>query len=219
MFGDILPLALGVAISPVPVIATILMLLSPRAKATSAAFAVGWVGGITLAAVVFDVLGGLLPDREGASGGVVGGALRLVLALVLILLAVRTFRRRARRGEEPKLPTWMSAIDDITPGRALGLAALLVIANPKNLVMAASAGISLGEADTLGITILALAVFILVAASTVVVPVLAYSAASSRLAPALDALRGWLMHNNSTIMSILLVFLAGSNIGKGLDAF
>jgi MFS family permease len=64
MFGDVLPLALGIAVSPVPVIATILMLLSPRAKATSAAFAGGWVGGITVAIVVFDLLGGLLPDRS-----------------------------------------------------------------------------------------------------------------------------------------------------------
>ena len=43
VIGDLLPLALGVAISPVPIIAVILMLLSPRAGAASLGFAVGWL--------------------------------------------------------------------------------------------------------------------------------------------------------------------------------
>ncbi len=33
--GDTLPLALGIAISPIPIIAAILILLSPRARGTS----------------------------------------------------------------------------------------------------------------------------------------------------------------------------------------
>jgi len=36
--GDILPLAVGVAISPIPIIAVILMLFSGRARANSFAF-------------------------------------------------------------------------------------------------------------------------------------------------------------------------------------
>jgi len=42
VIGDILPLALGVAISPIPIIAAILMLFSPRATGTSVGFLVGW---------------------------------------------------------------------------------------------------------------------------------------------------------------------------------
>ena len=45
--GELLPLAVGVAVSPVAVIATILMLLSKRAGSTSAGFAVGWLLGIS----------------------------------------------------------------------------------------------------------------------------------------------------------------------------
>lgn len=46
VIGEILPLALGVAISPIPVIAAILMLLSPKAKGASAGLLLGWVVGI-----------------------------------------------------------------------------------------------------------------------------------------------------------------------------
>ncbi|HET6673526.1 MAG TPA: GAP family protein, partial [Agromyces sp.] len=53
VIGDILPLALGIAISPIPIIAAILMLLSPKAKGTSVGFMLGWVLGIVIAVIVF----------------------------------------------------------------------------------------------------------------------------------------------------------------------
>ena len=49
LIGDLLPLSVGVAISPVPIIAVILMLLSKRAGSTSVGFAIGWVLGIAVA--------------------------------------------------------------------------------------------------------------------------------------------------------------------------
>ena len=39
--GQTLPLAVGVALSPVPIIASILMLVTPRARANGPAFVVG----------------------------------------------------------------------------------------------------------------------------------------------------------------------------------
>ena len=53
VIGEILPLALGIAVSPIPIIAAILMLLSPRAKGTSVGFLLGWVVGIVVAVTVF----------------------------------------------------------------------------------------------------------------------------------------------------------------------
>ena len=53
VIGDILPLAIGVAISPIPIIAAILMLLSPKAKGTSVGFLLGWVVGIVVAVTLF----------------------------------------------------------------------------------------------------------------------------------------------------------------------
>lgn len=218
MYGDILPHALGIAISPVPVIATILLLLSPRATATSAAFAVGWVGGIALAVVAFDLLGGLLAGRGGGPGGAAGGIVHLVLGALLLLLALRTFRRRPREGEQPRLPAWMTAIDEISPLKALGLAAALVLANPKNLVMAASTGITLAAIPAAGPQVLGTVVFVLVAATTVIVPVIAHFAASARLSAPLDALREWLTRHSAAVMTVLLVVLALQNIGKAVDA-
>lgn len=52
VIGEILPLALGIAISPIPVIAAILMLLSPRARSTSVGFLAGWALGIVAVVVI-----------------------------------------------------------------------------------------------------------------------------------------------------------------------
>ena len=48
VIGDILPMAIGVAISPVPIIAVILMLFTHRAKPNSMAFLGGWILGLAI---------------------------------------------------------------------------------------------------------------------------------------------------------------------------
>ena len=64
VIGDILPLALGVMISPIPIIAAILMLLSPKAKGTSVGFLLGWVAGIVVALTVFILLASVIPQAD-----------------------------------------------------------------------------------------------------------------------------------------------------------
>ena len=44
--GQSLPLAIGVALSPIPIIAVVLMLTTPRARANGPAFVLGWLVGL-----------------------------------------------------------------------------------------------------------------------------------------------------------------------------
>jgi hypothetical protein len=60
---------------------------------------------------------------------------------------------------------------------------------------------------------------VLLAACTVVIPVIGYLVASARLAGPLDRLRGWLVENNSTIMAVLLLVIGLAVIGKGVASF
>jgi hypothetical protein len=216
--GDTLPLALGIAISPIPVIAAILMLLSPGARATSVGFMAGWVGGVTVAVVVFELVAGLLPDDGSAGGGVVGGVIKVVLGLGLVVLAVRQWRARPGPEDSPELPAWMAATDSLTAGKAAGLAFVLAAVNPKNLLLAASAGVLLAEVEDPGEQAWATVVFVIIAASTVVLPVVAYLVAADRLARPLEVLRSWLVANNATIMAVLLLVLGTVTVGKGLAA-
>ncbi|MGN7800410.1 GAP family protein [Leifsonia sp. 22587] len=221
VIGDILPLALGVAISPIPIIAAILMLLSPKARGTSLGFLLGWVLGIVVAVVLFTLLSTVIPHGDDAEQSKpVVGTITIILGLLLLVLAVRQWRSRPAAGAEPALPKWMAAIDTMTAVRALVLGFLLSALNPKNLLMGVAAGVAIGsDAQNAGEAVVAVIVYTVIAASTVAVPVTAYLAASSRMARPLEALRTWLVHNNATIMSVLLLVIGVVLIGKGIGRF
>ena len=220
VIGEILPLAVGIAISPIPIIAVILMLLSPRAKGASVGFMIGWVAGIVVAIVVFTLLSSVIPQRS-SGGSSAGGVIKIIFGVLLLFLALRQWRGRPAKGEQATMPKWMSAIDSMTAAKALGLGFLLAAVNPKNLLMAASAGLIVGGSGLgfgRGLT-LVIIIFVLLAACTVVIPVIGYLIASARSAGPLDRLRGWLVENNSTIMAVLLLVIGVAVIGKGIASF
>lgn len=218
VIGDVLPLALGIAISPIPIIATILMLLSPEARSTSLGFLLGWLGGIIVAVVVFTLLSAIIPSEQSGAARLVAGIIKIVLGALLLLLAIRQWRGRPQGDDEPELPKWMSALDSMSAGRAVTLGFALAAVNPKNLLLAASAGVTLGLAAPAAAAATAAVIFVVIAASTVAAPVIAYLVASNRLAGSLESLRVWLVHNNATIMAVLLLVIGVSVIGKGLGA-
>ncbi|WP_400997527.1 GAP family protein [Agromyces sp. GXQ0307] len=218
--GDILPLAVGIAISPIPIIAAILMLLSPKARATSVGFLGGWVAGIAVAATVFTLLSSVLPQGDADDSKPISAVMQLVLGIGLLLLALRQWRGRPGPGEEPPLPKWMSGIDAMGAGRAFGLGFLLAAVNPKNLLLGAGAGLAIGSAGLgAGPAAVVLLVFTVIAAASVAVPVIAYLVASDRMATPLERLRGWLVHNNATVMAVLLLVIGAVLIGKGIGNF
>ena len=218
--GEVLPLAVGIAISPIPIIAAILMLLSPHARSTSVGFLLGWVVGIVVAVVVFTLISGLIPATDPDASTPIAGVIKIVLGTLLLLLALRQWRSRPRAGETVALPKWMDAIDDMTATRGLVLGFLLAAVNPKNLLLAASAGVAIGTAGlSVGAAVVVIVVFTLVAAISVLVPVVGYLLAASAFRGPLDALRGWLVAHNAAVMSVLLLVIGVVMIGKGIAAF
>ncbi|MGH1547706.1 GAP family protein [Leifsonia poae] len=218
--GEVLPLAVGIAISPIPIIAAILMLLSPHARSTSVGFLIGWVLGIVVAVVVFTLLSGLIPAEDPDASKPIAGVIKVVLGVLLLLLALRQWRSRPRAGETAALPKWMDAIDDMTATRGLVLGFLLAAVNPKNLLLAASAGVAIGTAGlSVGSAVVVIVVFTLVAAISVLIPVVGYLVAASTFTKPLDSLRGWLVAHNVAVMSVLLLVIGVVMIGKGIAAF
>ncbi|WP_105567103.1 GAP family protein [Microbacterium halophytorum] len=218
--GEMLPLALGVAISPIPIIAAILMLLSPKARVTSIGFLLGWVIGIIAAVTAFTLLSSVLPESDPDASKPIRGVVQLVLGALLFLLALKQWRGRPAPGEEAALPAWMKAIDTFSFVAAFGLGFLLSALNPKNLIMAAGAGTDIGAAGLpTEAVIVVIAVYTLIAASTVLIPVAGYLVAAQKLSGALDALRDWLTKENAVIMTVLLLVIGVSLVGKGIGSF
>jgi threonine/homoserine/homoserine lactone efflux protein len=208
VIGEILPLALGIAISPIPIIAAILILLSPKARVTSVGF---------LLVTVFTVLSTILPGQDADASRPVQGIVQILLGALLLVLALGQWRKRPRPDVEPELPKWMQTIDRTTFPVAFGLGFLLSALNPKNLIMAAATGVEIGSAGLgLGAAAAVIAVFTIIAASTVLLPVTGYLLATDRFRGPLNGLRAWLAKENAVIMAILLLVIGIVMIGKGI---
>ena len=219
VIGEILPLSVGIAVGPLAIIAAVLMLLSPKAKSTSLGFLAGWVLGISLAVVTFTLLSLAMP-KQGSEGPSASGVVKLILGGSLLLLGVLQWRTRPAEGEEAALPRWMASVDSMNPAKALGLGFLLTAINPKNLLIAASAGVIIGGAGlTVGQAATAITIYVLLAACTVLIPVSTYLVASTRVSGPLDQLGTWLVEHNNAILAVLFLVLGVAMIGKGISTF
>ncbi|MGH3146840.1 MAG: GAP family protein [Rubrobacter sp.] len=215
--GDILPLALAVTISPIPNVAMILVLFSPRARTNGPAFLVGWIAGLVLVGVLATILSGSAGLGSGSGeSSVVGSLLKILLGLVLLWLASRSFRKRPRPGEQPPLPGWMRAIDSASAAKVFGIAVLLSV-NPKNLLFTVAAAVTIvQEGLILAGAAFTLAVFTIVASLGIAILLALYLAGGASARAKLDRLRVWLNANNATVMAVLLLVLGVVLLGQSL---
>lgn len=196
------------------------MLLSPDARRTSVGFMIGWIAGIVVAVTVFTLLAAIIPAADPSASKPIAGTIKVLLGVGLLVLAWAQWRKRPHPGQTASAPKWMSAIDTMKPGAAFALAFLLAAANPKNLLMAISGGLAIGaSALVLWQEVVAIIVFVVIGAVSVVAPVVAFLIAGDRMSGPLDALRVWLLANNATIMTVLLLVIGVVTIGKGIASF
>ena len=217
--GEMLPLAIGIAISPTTITATVLMLLS-NAKSRTLGLLLGCLVGVGGAVALFALLSRLLPIQDSGRSSPEAGVIKLVAGALFLVLAVTQWRGRPPPGERATLPKWMSAVDSMTPARALLLGLLLSAVVPKNLLLALSAGVIVGEAALSGgQAAVAIAIFTVIATSTVAVPVVAHMVAPARMSGPLEQLREWLVDNNVTIMVVVLLVIGVVMIGNSIASF
>lgn len=114
-----------------PIVAVVLMLVTPRARTNGPAFQLGWIVGIALAGAVLLAIAGPSSASEQGEPAAWVNWLKLVLGLLLVLVAVRRWRARPHEGEEVPTPRWMGALDNFTPPKAAGAAVLLGTINQE----------------------------------------------------------------------------------------
>jgi len=217
--GQILSFAVGVAVSPVPIIAVVLMLTTDRGRVNGPAFVLGWIAGLALAGTAILLLAGQADASDGGEPATWVGVLKLMLGLGLLALAVKQWRGRPADPEAAELPNWMQKIDGFAPGRALALAVALAAINPKNLLLTVGAATTIAHAGLeAGEQAVALSVFILVASLGIGAPVAIYFALGEKSASLLGGLKDWMAHNNAAIMTVLLLVLGAKLLGDGITA-
>ena len=96
--GEMLPLAIGIAISPTTITATVLMLLS-NAKRRTVALLLGCLVGVGGAVALSSLLSTLLPIQDAGGPSPATGVIKLVAGALFLVLATSQWRGRPPTGE------------------------------------------------------------------------------------------------------------------------
>jgi threonine/homoserine/homoserine lactone efflux protein len=218
--GDILPLAVAVAIFPVPIIAVVLVLGSDRGTAKGLAFVLAWCVGLAAVGGIVLALAGVADASDEGEPATWVNVLLLGLGLLLLVAAVRQWRGRPSGGEEAPTPGWMRTIDEFTIAKAAGAGFALSAVNPKNLLLTAAAAAEIAEVGlSAGRQVALLLGFVLVASAGVLTPLVLALALGDRSRELLEGLRAWLARHNAVIMGLLFLLIGAKLIGDAISGF
>jgi len=85
-------------------------------------------------------------------------------------------------------------------------------------LLTAAAGLGIGAADlTTTQTVIAAAVFTLVASITVMLPIVLYLIVGERILRPLGRVRTWLQDNNAAVMAVVILVIGGLLVVKGVQ--
>jgi len=217
--GQFLPIAIGIAISPLPIVAVVLMLATPRGRVNGPAFVVAWIVGLVVVTGLVVAFAGDTTSDSGAPADWVNW-LKLILGLGLLAVGAKQWRGRPHGDEPGELPKWMKALDDFEWPKALGAGVVLSALNPKNLLLAVAGGAVIAQAGlSSGQEIGAIAIFVLIGTIGVAAPVVLYFALGDRSGAILESLREWMARNNAAIMAVLLLVIGMKLIGDAISGF
>ncbi len=210
---ETLPFAIAIAASPFPVVPAILLLFTARPRPTSLAFLAGWLLGILSATTVFVLLSEFVQSGQTSPTWI--SWVRIVIGAALVGYGLQQWFTR-RSVTEP--PAWMHSLETATPASAFRVALLLSGVNPKIVLIAAAAGLAIGNGDLHGWTeVAAVVVFTAVSAVSVAVPVLGYAVLGERVLRPLGVARDWLTTHTNAVMAVVLVALGVALATNGIQ--
>ena len=215
--GELLPLAVVVTVSPINIIAAILLLFSKRPMVNASSYLVGFVVGVTVVVSGATALAGAL-DLSGSSDRSQGASVvLLILGVALVGVAVRKFHNRPRPEEVPDTPKWMDGIEEFVPGKSLVVGIAVGILNPKNIAVGVAAAVTIALANlSVGQQIGGIAVYVVIASMGVAAPIITVLVLGNRSPGVLDGWKAWLDRNSAATMAVIYLLFGVILIGKGI---
>ncbi|MRH87529.1 GAP family protein [Nocardia sp. SYP-A9097] len=215
--GQILSHAVGVTISPLTLIAMILILTAPGGRSNAFAFAVGWIVAVS---GIFTVLMALSIITGAEHNGHPGTWVAWFRLIVGLLLALMTFRqvRMLGNANEGTLPKRFQNIEQFNIGNSLALGAMLVVANPKNVTQIAAGAVTTASATAHpGGRISAALIFVAIASLGVLVPAAVHFARREASWDILNRWEDWTVRHHYAIMAVLFALLSAKSLGDGIS--
>ena len=224
--GDTLPMAMGLALSPVAITTALVFLPAPRGRVKTALFAAGWflpIFAVTaISMVVTDVA-----DEEDPTGTADGlDVLHLAFGILFFALAALAWIKRPDRDRGDRAadaldehkPGLMDRLDGMGVWAALGVGVAEGVVILKNIPLAISAGTTLGAVDMSTEAGLAMAaVFTALATLGVLVPLGLVLIGGARVEGSLREARAWIDAHMTAITLVVLLVFGALFLGEGLN--
>jgi hypothetical protein len=210
--GHILPLAVAVAISSVPIMATVLILLSPNRAHSAVPFLIGWVIGLAAVVTAFALLAQSVPTPRHPQ-------VALAIAEIMIGAAIMTLAAITWRQSPPapgREPRWRRAVGSLGPWASFGFALVLNL-RPKAVLLAAATGLVI-RADGVGVaeSAIVIGVYTIISATTVAGPVIATLVAPDKAKGRLLSTQHWLDENSRVVAVTIMLIIGAALIGNAI---
>lgn len=218
VIGDILTCGVGIAISPLTVIAVVMTLMSLHPILNSVSLLLGWALGLIVMLAVFISLGAILQESDPEAANPISGAIKILLGLAMLYLAWMQWKARPQEGTVPELPSWARTIEEASPIRIFLIGVVLMtVGAPKNVMTSMAGAKTITSAELSSWQILVVVIILLAISSIPVsIPLVGYLASPEGASRPLQMLRGWLERNGATVMTVVFIMLGVNLIGKGL---
>jgi len=228
---SLIPLALGVIMSPLAIMALVAVLVSRRARVNGVAFLIGWVIAVLIVSFVSLAFLQFLGENDDADSPLWLAIVRLLLGLLLVLIAVRVYRRGTARVKQmaaatspadivsaaPQLPGWLKAVDTFKPARSASLGLGIFLLNPVDVSCVVLAMVDIGQADVSEVArVVVIIVFVAISVSPIAIPVILTLVKGAKADPVLERVRSWIASHTSALNAGLLLLIGAMQIQKAL---
>lgn len=229
----LVPVVLGVVLSPLAIMALVAVLLSERGRTNGIAYLIGWIVGLAGLLLLFQWIFGLSQLHELGEPPLWASLLRLLLGTVLALAAVWVYQKGKKHvmliaaattpkdvaAAAPQLPGWLQTVETFRPARTFVLGTGLFVLNPVDASCAiiAALDISLADIDAGSAAWVTLA-FIVIGTLPIAIPVLYVVVKGPAAQPLLDRIRRWIAGHTHVLNAGLLLVIGALQLQKGIAA-
>lgn len=229
---QLIPVAIGIVLSPLAIMALVAILVSKNARRNGVAFLIGWAVG-TIGVLLLGLwLFAVLEVHQVKEPPLWADLLRILLALFLLAAAFWVYRRghahvkamaeattpQAVVAAAPQLPGWLQTVSTFRPGRSAALGVGIFVLNPvdASCALLAALDITLAGLDA-GPLIAVVAVFWIVSILPITIPVVYVLLRGPAAQPSLDRLRDWVATHTNVLNAALLLVIAVLQLQKGIS--
>lgn len=229
----LVPVVLGVVLSPLAIMALVAVLLSRNARANGIAYLIGWFVGLAGLVALCLWLFRLFAVHELSEPPLWVPVVRLILGLFLTAAAVWVYRKGRAHivqmaaaaspkdvvAASPQLPGWLHSVESFRPGRTLLLGLGLFILNPVDASCAVIAALDISLADvSTSSGVWVAAIFVVIGTLPIAVPVIYVVVRGAAAQPLLDRVRTWISGNTHVLNAALLLVIGALQLEKGIAA-